>query len=213
MDINDYMNANLHLPKPLRTHQAQLNFIAFFYKLDGNGRENLFRNITLNDLAYYTFNVYFREMFSFGYVLSTVRIKGGIKPLPLDTLVERLIQDDYVNIALKGSTDQDYERVTSDLVYSANLDKYRKDMMYMPFNLRDFHYQKSLFRLLNDKHSKANISVPWISAHMFITDYIHHYLAYSGLVLRKSRQRFHFKDMDEEINHFEQSFKSSTFPV
>lgn len=213
MDIETYISKGLHLPKPLRTREAQLYFTSFFYKVKSQESSFYFDDVSLNDLAYFTFDVYFKEMFRFGYKLSAIRLKQGFTGLPLDVIIKRLIESDYITIAQRGATVSDYERITDDLVYSTNLDKYRKEFMYLPENMRDFHFQKSLFKMLHEKHKHSAISISFVSAQIFITDYIHHYLAYSGYVLRKARNKFDFIDFDTEISNFENMLQSRPFPL
>ena len=213
MNINEYIDSNLHLPEPLRTQTAQLHFTAFFYKLNNKECPFLFENVSLSDFYYYTFEIYFKEMFRHGYKLSPVRLKGGFTGLPLDIIVERLIEHDYVNVAYRGATNSDYDKIVDGLLYSHNLDRYRKNYMYLPADMRDFHFQKSLFKMFNDKHRMVNSSLSYIAAHMFITDYIHHYLAYSGLVLRKASNKFEFHDLYSEINAFEDMLRRKHFPL
>lgn len=213
MDINEYLEANLHLPEPLRTPEAQLQFTAFFYKTHNKESAFLFENVSLTDFSYYTFEIYFKEMFRHGYKLSPVRLKAGFTGLPLDIVVQRLIDNDYVKVAYRGATVDDYDKIVDGLVYSHNLDKYRKDWMYLPESLRDFHCQKSLFKMLYDKHKMMSLSLSYVGAHTFITDYIHHYLAYSGLVLRRARNKFEFNDLQDEINAFETVLRNKPFPL
>lgn len=213
MNINEYLEANLHLPEPLRTQEAQLQFTSFFYKTNNKQIAYIFENVSLVDFAYFTFEVYFKEMFMHGYRLSPVRLKSGFTGLPLDILVKRLIDHDYAKIASLGATSADYDMIVDGLVYSHNLDKYRKDYMYLPQEMRDFHFQKSMFKMLHDKYRLTIGSLSWVGAHMFITDYIHHYLAYSGLVLRRARNKFEFNDLENEISSFESVLRGKPFPL
>lgn len=213
MDINEYINANLHLPKPLRSREAQLHFTSFFYDLKSKERLYLFQNVSLNDLAYFTFDVYFKEMFRYGYKLTSLKLKTGFTALPLDAIIKRLIENDYTKIAYRGITAEDYDKIVDGLVYSKNLDKYRKDYMYFPADMRDFHFQKSLFKMFHDKHKSSDISVSYVQSHMFITDFIHHYLAYSGLVLRAARNKFEFKDIYSDITDFDAVLRNQSFPL
>lgn len=213
MNINEYLEANLHLPEPLRTQEAQLQFTAFFYKTNNRDMAYLFENVSLIDFAYFTFEVYFKEMFMHGYRLSPVRLKSGFTGLPLDIIVDRLIQHDYVKIAYRGSTVDDYDMIADGLVYSRNLDKYRKDCMYLPEVMRDFHFQKSMFKMLHDKYRLTVGNLSWVGAHVFITDFIHHYLAYSGLVLRRARNKFEFNDLEDKVSSFESVLRSKPFPL
>jgi hypothetical protein len=213
MDINEYIEANLHLPEPLRTPSAQLQFTAFFYKTHNKESAYLFENVSLTDLTRYTFEIYFKEMFRHGYKLTPVRLKAGFTGLPLDTIVQRLIDNDYVQVAYRGPTSADYDKIVDGLVYSHNLDKYRKDCMYLPETLRDFHHQKTMFKMLHDKYKLTVGNLSWIGSHVFITDFIHHYLAYSGFVLRRARNNFAFHDLDAEIIAFETILRNKPFPL
>jgi hypothetical protein len=213
LNIKDYLDANLHLPEPLRSHEAQLQFTSFFYKPKNKDMAYLFENVSLVDLTYFTFEVYFKEMFMHGYKLSPVRLKAGFTGLSLHTIVQRLIEHDYINISACGATNEDYEKIVDGLVYSHNLDKYRKDGMYLPVEMRDFHFQKSMFKMLHGKYSTMTGNLSWIGAHVFITDFIHHYLAYSGLVLRRARNNFEFKDIEDEVGSFESFLRSKPFPL
>lgn len=213
MTIKEYLEANLHLPEPLRSHEAQLQFTSFFYKPKNKEMAYLFENVSLSDFTDFTFEVYFKEMFMHGYKLTPVRLKSGFTGLSLHTIVQRLIENDYIKIATRGATGDDYEKIIDGLVYSYNLDKYRKDSMYLPAEMRDFHFQKSMFKMLHEKHSSRFGNLSWIGAHVFITDYIHHYLAYSGLVLRRARNNFEFKDIEDEVGSFESVMRSKPFPL
>lgn len=213
MNMKEYLDANLHLPESLRSDEAQLQFTAFFYKPKNKDMAYLFENVSLVDLTYFTFEVYFKEMFMHGYKLSPVRLKAGFTGLPLPTIVQRLIEHDYSQIVTRGATDEDYEKIVDGLVYSHNLDKYRKGGMYLPEVMRDFHFQKSMFKMLHEKYRAMTGNLSWIAAHVFITDFIHHYLAYSGLVLRRARNNFEFKDIEDEVGSFESVLRSKPFPL
>lgn len=213
MNIKDYLDANLHLPEPLRSHEAQLQFTSFFYKPKNKDMAYLFDNVSLVDLNCFTFEVYFKEMFMHGYKLAPVRLKAGFTGLSLHTIVQRLIEHDYINISARGATNEDYEKIVYGLVYSYNLDKYRKDGMYLPAEMRDFHFQKSMFKMLHSKYNIITGNLSWIGAHVFITDFIHHYLAYSGLVLRRARNNFEFKDIEDEVGLFKSVLCSKPFPL
>lgn len=201
MTINEILEKDLHLPEVFRNRVARLNFGAMLYGVAKSektiGSEYLFDNVSLEEFTDSFFEDYLKTMFKFGYQLQDLSIRQPYTAVSIDKLVNNLVYMNAFNLNKSGmSKDIIFERAFDGLYNSKNIEKYLKDFLYLPREIRDFHFQKDLFKLISEY---SNIGVSYIKSQIYATDYFGHCLVYTGLVLRKSKKQLSFESIFDKV--------------
>lgn len=201
MPISEILERDLHLPEAFRNREARLSFGAMLYGVAASEKDRcsdyLFENVSLEDFTDSFFEDYLKTMFSFGYQLQPIPMKKAYTAVSLDSLVNNLLSLNAVELNKSGiSKSVIFEKAFHGLYNSQNIEKYLKDFLYLPREIRDFHFQKDLFKLIAERSS---INVPYIKRQHYATDYFGHCLVYTGLVLRKSKKQLAFDSIFDKV--------------
>lgn len=201
MTLNEMLEKDLHLPEVLRNRVARLNFGAMLYGVAKSekeiGSEYLFDNVSLEDFTDSFFEDYLKTMFKFGYQLQAIPMKQAYTAVSIDKLVNNLVYMNALDLNKSGMSKAIiFERAFDGLYNSKNIEKYLKDFLYLPREIRDFHFQKDLFKLISEQSS---LNVPYVKGQTYATDYFGHCLVYTGLVLRKSKKQLSFEPIFDKV--------------
>ena len=201
MTISEILEKDLHLPEAFRSREAKLNFGAMLYGIATSeknmGSAYLFEDVTLEDFTDSFFEDYLKTMFSFGYQIQPIPMKQAYTAVSLNDLVNNLINMNALSLNKSGvSKSIIFDKAFAGLYNSKNIEKYLKDFLYLPREIRDFHFQKDLFKLIAERSSR---NVPYIKRQHYATDYFGHCLVYTGLVLRKSKKQLFFESIFDKV--------------
>lgn len=201
MSISEILEKDLHLPEPLRSQEARLNFGAMLYGVAASekklGSSYLFEDVTLYEFTESFFEDYLKTMFNFGYQLQPIQMKQAYTAVSLDSLVSNLLNMNALDLNTSGiSKSIIFEQAFNGLYNSKNIEKYLREFLYLPREIRDFHFQKDLFKLIAERSS---LNVPYVKRQHYATDYFGHCLVYTGLVLRKSKKQLSFDSIFDKV--------------
>jgi hypothetical protein len=97
------------------------------------------------------------------------------------------------------------------------MDEWLRSGNYLPEPLRDFHDQKRIFKIVGEmvnrrKQREREGNMPdyllqdlpnWVSASIYVIDFFLWFMAMRGYTLQRSRQRFEFVNLGDDISAFE----------
>lgn len=202
ISVDAILDNNLHLPEALRNKESQLSFGAMLYGVASSEKkidsQFLFDDVSLEDFTHSFFEDFLKTMFKFGYQLQPIKMKEEYIAVSIDTLVNKLLYMNAINLNKAGiSKAVIFERAFEGLYNTSNIEKYLRDFLYLPEEIRDFHIQKDLFKLISERSS---IKLSVMKAQVYATDYFCHCLVYTGFVLRRSKKQLAFEPMFDTIN-------------
>ncbi len=86
---------------------------------------------------------------------------------------------------------------------TAQCDLWLKSGGYLPPVMRDFHFQKELFRAIEDRvspHPQATVKSPtWVEAHVYVVEVFLWFMARRGYTLQKTRKDLAFQDLVQDV--------------
>ena len=88
----------------------------------------------------------------------------------------------------------------------SKLTKWLESGEYLPEFMRDFHYQKDVFKAMHNTITNANENGNPRDGHIYVVDTFLWYMARCGYTLQKSRKQVEFKDMDDDIERMRREF-------
>ena len=79
---------------------------------------------------------------------------------------------------------------------------------YLPEEMKDFHDQKIIFKMIEDAASKdlgkGSIERPdWVSAHCYVIDEFLWFMAQHGYILQRCRKKLPFRSLEESALQYE----------
>lgn len=79
--------------------------------------------------------------------------------------------------------------------------KWMEDGRYLPPPLRDFHDQKDVFKAIHEivSANEGTKRVNWVDAQIYTVDVFLWFMARRGYTLQRSRLRYDFRDLDEDV--------------
>jgi hypothetical protein len=89
-----------------------------------------------------------------------------------------------------------------DINVKKDINKFLDDGKYLPPVMRDFHFQKDLFKTISELDtSKCTVKLPtWMEAAVYVIDIFLWFMARRGYTLQKSRARCDFRDLQEDVS-------------
>jgi hypothetical protein len=88
-------------------------------------------------------------------------------------------------------------------VKEINVDEWLKSGEYLPDVMRDFHYQKNLFRAMHEiiqERQEDMVKRPsWVAGHCYVVDVFLWFMARHGYTLQRTRRRGNFRDLNADI--------------
>lgn len=85
--------------------------------------------------------------------------------------------------------------------------QYTESSAYLPSFLRDFHNQKSLFKIIWCRTNLSSFpkeiqTLGWVNFHILIIDLFLWWMAKRGYTLQRSRQKVEFLDLQQDIEEY-----------
>lgn len=88
---------------------------------------------------------------------------------------------------------------------------------HLPGFMRDFHDQKDLFKFIQSVYEKTSLipgatRISWRDAHIYAIDFFLWLLAKRGWTLQRSRKKFEFRDIEQDIEEYKTEYRKQ-FPL
>jgi hypothetical protein len=82
-----------------------------------------------------------------------------------------------------------------------NIENFLSSGDYIPKVMRDFHFQKNLFKTISEipKGNRSIKSPTWKEAHCYVIDRFLWFMAKRGYTLQRSRASCEFRDLEKDI--------------
>jgi hypothetical protein len=98
-----------------------------------------------------------------------------------------------------------------------NMAEWLEAKKFLPPFMRDFHDQKDLFKFIHSVYDKAELipgatRASWIDAHIYTIDFFLWMLARRGWTLQRSRRKFNFRDIEEDVEKYLEEYRKQ-FPL
>lgn len=95
--------------------------------------------------------------------------------------------------------------------------EYKRDQLYLPPFMRDFHLQKQLFKTIDaalpSKALLPDLGVNWIQAHCYTIDKFLWFMAMHGYTLQKSRRKTGATDVMKTLSEYEDAMLKAGLPA
>jgi hypothetical protein len=88
-------------------------------------------------------------------------------------------------------------------VKTTDVDMWLKSGKYLPNVLRDFHYQKDVFKAMHEiirEDTNSHIKRPtWVDGQCYVIDVFLWFMARRGYTLQRTKRRGNFRDIDTDV--------------
>lgn len=197
--IQMWKNQLKYLPELLNNFDKMRDAFRFLHTCIGEPEERkIFDVMNYRNSTIYIIDIFLWVMADFGYTLQRNRLK--------DAGFACIKENMHKLYLARRDPEQEIQEIVKQKMSGKGL-KYRENGNHLPYFMKDFHDQKNLFKFISDYIDSSeedhilNTVNPY-QAHVYTIDYFLFIMFRYGYSLQKSRMKFDFLSIDDELKKY-----------